>query len=237
MMNTPTMPIQAETEQQQRPRERHLTPPMTVRQLKAMLSECPPHRDIRMYCDEPMDRDIREYFAGESQAQAIVARAAARLDRRLRYHPTRGVVSGDPMPVAQGVGTDYGSRGAFAVSATGVLAHRAVAQRRQLVWVDRAGTVRGTVGPADDTALANPELSPDGRRVAVDRTVQGNRDVWLIEVGSGAVSRFTFDANVDAIPVWSPDGRRVVFLSRRNGGIQDLFESRRVAPAASSHCS
>ena len=41
--------------------------------------------------------------------------------------------------------------GAFAVSATGVLAHRAGrGERRQLTWVDRAGIVRGTVGPPDE---------------------------------------------------------------------------------------
>ena len=95
MMNTPTTPIETETEQQQQwQREGYLTPPMTVGQLKAMLSECPPHREIRMYCDEPTDRDIREVFAGESQATAIAEREAARLDRRLRYHDIRCIDDG-----------------------------------------------------------------------------------------------------------------------------------------------
>jgi dipeptidyl aminopeptidase/acylaminoacyl peptidase len=143
-----------------------------------------------------------------------------------RFDSTRGVVRGDPLPVAQGVGMDAGVyRGAFAVSATGVLAHRAAGavERRQLVWVDRSGAVRGTVGPADETGLANPELAPDGRRVAVNRTVQGNQDIWLIEVGRGVASRFTFDADLDGFPLWSPDGRRVVFASTRKG-VADLFE-------------
>jgi Tol biopolymer transport system component len=116
------------------------------------------------------------------------------------------------------------ARGTFAVSATGVLAHRAAgAERRQLVWVDRAGTVRGAVGPPDENALGNPELTPDGRRVAVQRAVQGNVDVWLIEVGRGVPSRFTFDASADGEPLWSPDGRRVGFRSSRSGAM-DLFE-------------
>jgi len=143
----------------------------------------------------------------------------------LGFDPTQGVVSGEPVPVAQGVGSDPGvARGTFAVSATGVLAHRAGgAERRQLVWVDRAGTVRGTVGPPDDNALGNPELAPDGRRVAVQRSVQGNVDVWLIEVGRGVSSRFTFDASSDGEALWSPDGRRVGFRSTRNA-VMDLFE-------------
>ena len=64
-----------------------------------------------------------------------------------RFDPARAAVSGEPIPVAEAVGADEGVyRGAFAVSATGVLAHRAArGERRQLTWVDRAGIVRGTV--------------------------------------------------------------------------------------------
>jgi Tol biopolymer transport system component len=110
------------------------------------------------------------------------------------------------------------------VSATGVLAHRAGGgERRQLAWVDRAGIALGTVGPSDENGLSSPELAPDGQRVAVHRSVQGDNDVWLIEVGRGVASRFTFDASVDAFPLWSPDGRRVVSASTRNGPF-DLFE-------------
>ena len=142
----------------------------------------------------------------------------------LRFDPARAVVSGDPVAVAQNVGADTTiERGAFTVSATGVLAHRpGGSQRRQLVWMDRAGRTVGTVGSADDGALANPALAPDGQRVAVARNVQGNGDIWLLDA-RGVLSRFTFDPSIDNNPVWSPDGRRLVFRSSRNG-VYDLFE-------------
>ena len=142
-----------------------------------------------------------------------------------RFDPTREVISDQPIPVAQTVGLDGGVlRGAFAVSATGVLAHRAGrGERRQLTWVDRAGIARGTVGPPDEDALGSPELAPDGRRVAVHRAMQGNTDVWLIDTGRDLQSRFTFDASSEGHPLWSPDGSRVVFRSLRNGH-WDLFE-------------
>jgi serine/threonine protein kinase len=142
-----------------------------------------------------------------------------------RFDPAREVVNGEPIPVAQAVGLDDGVfRGAFAVSATGVLAHRAGrGERRQLGWVDRAGVAQGTVGPPDEDGLSSPELAPDGRRVAVYRTVQGNTDVWLIDIGRDVPSRLTFDASIEASPLWSPNGRRVVFASLRNGAF-DLFE-------------
>ena len=141
-----------------------------------------------------------------------------------RFDPVSNVVGDDPIPVAQAVGMDVGVlRGAFAVSATGVLAHRAGrGERRQLIWVDREGIVRGTVGPADWEGLGSPELAPDEQRVAVNRTVQGNPDVWLIDSGRDVQSKLTFDASSEGHPVWSPDGSRVVFRSLRNGP-WDLF--------------
>ena len=142
----------------------------------------------------------------------------------LHFDPARAVVSGDPVPVAQNVGADFTTeRGAFTVSATGVLAHRpGGAQRRQLVWMDRAGHPLGTVGSPDDSAPANPALAPDGQRVALQRNLQGNADIWLMDA-RGVLSRSTFDPNLDSSPVWSPDGRRLVFRSSRNG-LYDLFE-------------
>jgi eukaryotic-like serine/threonine-protein kinase len=154
-----------------------------------------------------------------------------------RFDPVRAVITGEPIPVDQAVGVDDAVfRGAFAVSATGVLAHRAGrGERRQLVWVDRAGLARGTVGPPDESVLSSPELAPDGQHIAVYRTVQGNTDVWLIDSGRDAPSRFTFDATLEACPVWSPDGLHVALASFRNAPSSCLREWR-AAPATNGPC-
>ena len=132
-------------------------------------------------------------------------------------------MTGDPVPVAQPVGVDAVLlRSAFTVSETGVLAHRlAGAQRRQLVWADRTGRVTSALGVLDDTGLANPSISPDGR-VAASRNPQNNADVWIFDArGVRAASR--------SIRQWtaSRSGRRTVarFTSDRRGtGSTSLFQ-------------
>jgi Tol biopolymer transport system component len=114
------------------------------------------------------------------------------------------------------------SVGAFSVSAAGPIAYRAgAASRRQLTWFDRSGKALGTVGAPDENGLSFPMLSPDGRRVAVHRTVQGNADLWLLD--DVRTTRFTFDVSLDRYAIWSPDGSRIVFDSNRKGQ-RDLYQ-------------
>src|SRR5262249_18499552 len=140
-----------------------------------------------------------------------------------QFDPARGVL-GDPVPVAQPVGSDESLfRGAFAVS-SGLLAYRATAAgQRQLVWVDRAGTTVSTIGAPDENDLLNPALAFDGSRVAVQRTIDGNADVWVFSGTRAEPTRITFDSANDNAPLWSPDGRRLAFRSNRTGSF-DLYE-------------
>jgi serine/threonine protein kinase len=66
-----------------------------------------------------------------------------------------------------------------------------------------------------------PTFSPDGDQVAFswDGGVYGTSDIYVKLVGSSEVRQLTTDPAVDAIPRWSPDGRRIAFL-RFPPGIQ-----------------
>ena len=144
-----------------------------------------------------------------------------------RFDASERKLSGDPFPLANPVGFDeVKGVGAFSASATGTIAYRARGPLRQLVWLDRSGKRLGTVWQPDENDLRSPELSPDGLRVAVDRRVQGNTDVWLIDTARGGISRFTFNAGYDVSPVWSPDGSRIVFRSARSDAADagDLYQ-------------
>jgi hypothetical protein len=143
-----------------------------------------------------------------------------------RFDAARGAVIGDPLPIAPTVYREAGTfRGAFSVSATGVLAYRGGAgNRRELVWVDHAGKSLGVVLPPEDTGLTSLDLAPNEKQAAVSRIVQGDLDVWLIEVARGIPSRFTFDRA--ASPVWSPDGSRLALRSIRTDKDVVLFTTR-----------
>ena len=82
-----------------------------------------------------------------------------------------------------------------------------------LTWYDRAGKELGRVG--DLGILANPALSPDGSRVAVDiaDAKADSVNIWISDLKNGTRSRFTFDPGEDDDAVWSHDAARIAFRS------------------------
>jgi eukaryotic-like serine/threonine-protein kinase len=128
-------------------------------------------------------------------------------------------LTGAPFRVADRIAVNPGvSLASLSASASGAIAYSGAAIRRtQFVWVDRSGKRLDTLGPPDQTTLANPALSPDGQRLAFSRLAGGNWDVWLMDM-HGTMSRLTTGAGPDWNPVWSSDSRRVFFQSN-NGTI------------------
>jgi eukaryotic-like serine/threonine-protein kinase len=134
--------------------------------------------------------------------------------------------TGDALPIAEDIQFFPQTFSAlFSVSDNGLLLYqpRASSAVSQLTWFDRSGKAAGTVGAPGDQA--NPRISPDGKRVALDIAdpQTGNMDVWIYEMAGGIGTRLTSDPAIDSDPVWSPDGRRVSFTSLRKGQ-PDLYQ-------------
>ncbi|MDP7690334.1 MAG: DegT/DnrJ/EryC1/StrS family aminotransferase [Vicinamibacterales bacterium] len=137
-----------------------------------------------------------------------------------RFDTDQLELTGDPVRVVDGVLSDptLGSLG-VSTSDRGGLAYvpAAGSTLTQLRWLDRSGNELGTVGAPGD--YQNPVLSPDERRVAVQR----DGDIWLLDLERGTDQRFTFDPADDQWPVWSPDGDRILFASARETRPFDLY--------------
>jgi len=121
-------------------------------------------------------------------------------------------LAGEPHTVADPVAAlgDVGQMN-VTVSATGLLLYSNSATSSQFRWVNRAGKSLGAVG--EPGAYGSFRLSPDGRRIALARSEPGANDLWLLEVERGVFSRFTSNPALSGFPVWSPDGRTVIYRS------------------------
>jgi Tol biopolymer transport system component len=129
-------------------------------------------------------------------------------------------INGDPFLVAEPVDRlGLGRRDAmFSVSDTGVLVYWSGASANsQLIWFDRQGKQISTIGPVGN--YATPWLSPDGQRLAFGGAEPqgGGSDIWLMDLARGTPTRFTLDPAIEAVPLWSPDGSRIIYSSDRDG--------------------
>ena len=139
------------------------------------------------------------------------------------FDAERRMLTGDGVSLLQAVAEHASGKSAISFSSNGLLAYvqRSFGHRR-LVWVNRDGNIVGSVGQPDAGALANPELSPDGRRVVVTRQTTGPPNVWLVDVARGVPTRVTFGPGNHNAPFWSSDGKRVLFRSQLSGA-QNLW--------------
>jgi Tol biopolymer transport system component len=128
-------------------------------------------------------------------------------------------LSGEPRAIADQIQyfpeTDLGL---FATAGDGpvILQTGARGDKSHFVWLDRAGKQVGSLGTPG--LVADPALSPDGRRVtfeAIDNSGR-NADVWIQDVGSDVATRLTFGPGLNEMPAWSTDGRRIAHSAVRN---------------------
>ena len=138
------------------------------------------------------------------------------------FDVSRLELNGEAVPIAERVQFSQNFLNpAFAASDDGVLAYRRSSggAPRTLVWVSRSGTEQAL--PAPQRAYQAARFSPDGTRLAVQIEEQGNQ-VWLYELGRETLTRLTFDASQNETPLWTADGKRIVFYSNKEGPL-NLF--------------
>jgi serine/threonine protein kinase len=104
----------------------------------------------------------------------------------------------------------------FSASRDGALTYRTVPSTpHPLLWIRPDGSEITTALPAG--YYADPAISPDGTQLAIAsrNSADDTYDVSIVDLASGAQRKLTLDPADDRAPVWSPDGRSIVFSSAR----------------------
>ena len=129
------------------------------------------------------------------------------------------LTNNNPVPVVENVGTKVNGAVSFSIAGEGALIYVrgevASEAQRTLVWVDREGREEPLSLPP--RAYTRVAVSPDGARAAVVIEEPDNNDVWTSELARGTLIKVTTDPANDDAPLWTPDGRQLVFSSNRDG--------------------
>ena len=154
---------------------------------------------------------------GDGRSGYVIYAVAGAL-RAVPFDPVSLEVTGDPITVLDGVTTTGNGTAMYGLSGTGTLVYvpggaRGLQRaRRTITWVDRRG--KEDVISAEPRNYASVRLSPDGTRLALD-VREGQNDIWIYELARQTMTRLTLDPAIDGFPVWTPDGRRILFESTR----------------------
>jgi Tol biopolymer transport system component len=139
------------------------------------------------------------------------------------FDPVRLELHGEPEPIAEGIWfARTAAQSSFSVTENALAYVNASLWDAQLLWYDRTGRPLGPAAPVVRNEGRTPQISPDGRRIAIGRGEFGREDIWVLGVPEGAPVRVTFTPEGDWNPVWSADGRRVMYAPLSQTGTRLL---------------
>jgi Tol biopolymer transport system component len=132
-------------------------------------------------------------------------------------------VKSGPVPIIEGVMRSAGGVTAaanFAFSANGTIVYIPGAAgnattRTTLALADISGKVQPL--PLPPGTYSHPRISPDGKQLVVQTDDGKDQIVWIYEMSGGTTLRRLTFGGKNQYPIWSSDGRRVIFTSDREG--------------------
>ena len=149
-------------------------------------------------------------------------------------------LTGQPVPVADDVHAFALTGFAAFSTAPGLIVYQAGPAAARLIWVNRQGAESDSVGSAAD--YNSVRLSADGGSVAVAARDPrlGTNDVLILELARGITRPLTSERGTENSPIWSPDGRTIMYSADRHGApnlhVRDVSgagDEREIVPPAS----
>ena len=140
------------------------------------------------------------------------------------FDPERLEILGPEVPIPESVRLDDAANPQITVSRNGTFTYVppvAAESERSLMWV--SPQAESELLGAPSRAYQFPRLSPDGRLVAV--AVQegpGQGHIQLYDLNRNVLTQFTQEG-FNVAPVWTPNGRRIVFWSQGRSGGPGLY--------------
>jgi dipeptidyl aminopeptidase/acylaminoacyl peptidase len=126
---------------------------------------------------------------------------------------------GTPVPVIEGIRVEAGGAIQIDIAQDGTLAYipgsANSGRDRRLAFLGADGQPTPLTPPVRE--YMGVALSPDGSRAAVQIGTGDGADVWVVELARGAITRVTTEQGFDGNPLWSRDGKAVVYASTRQG--------------------
>ena len=179
--------------------------------------------------DVPGSYPLGVYYGNLVYARADGALMAVPFDLGRRR------ITGSSVAVLDGLSIGGSGVAKAALSPSGTLAYLTGSATSRLVLVSQNGAVRPLL--SEPRAYESPRFAPDGKRIAV--TVRARPpDIWVYDIAAATFARLTSEG-ANLRPEWTPDGKRIVFLSNRSGEVgtwwrpsdgttlpQKVFESR-----------
>ena len=170
-----------------------------------------------------MPIDSRAVYINQGSAASgliVYHRDGALVSRQ--FDTDRDELLGDPFTVFEHVAHNpIGMSLGFRSSNDGALAvlDPLGGSMKELAWYSRSGIRQSSVGEPSSSRV-HARISPDGSRMvyASMDPKTGNRDLFIMDAARGIPARITQNAANDWLPVWSPDGQKLLFGSDRNGG-------------------
>jgi eukaryotic-like serine/threonine-protein kinase len=137
------------------------------------------------------------------------------------FNRRTGTPTGEAVTIATGVSVTGTGIAQLAAAPNGTVAY-IPEEPRSLVFIDRAGAVRPAIAQGHNYHA--PHFSPDGRRLSVDFNSSDGRDVWILSLEQGTLTRATFDHDGHD-GTWTPDGHFLTYTSIKTG-VVGLYRTR-----------